>query len=340
MTLIVNNVETENVIVKKISTGQTISLDVLQDNLGNIIWQKYVEIKDLIYNVTFTSVNYKSPTLKFTKQDTQPTTINWGDGSAVETITTSGTQAVNHTYETLGDYTITISGEGKINIDAGALGSTTVNSDSSSADYGKGYPTSIVGVVFGEIVDRIEAEAFWNAQIEEVSIHPNVTYIGRLNDQRMFTGCEETTEYIFINGEPSQQIVSKLYYLLAEDGTTKYCLNAEAYGGTEEYETRIPEGTTLLAEESLMIGRNIVVPASVKYFCKLCLGTTTGFLRFEQPEGMEVFLPIPGDGSGMAYSKEAVERTIYTDNATIKNYNWAGDNITATILHLDGTAWE
>lgn len=62
-------------------------------------------------------------------------------------------------------------------------------------------------------------------------------------------------------------------------------------------------------------------------------------LRFEQPAGMAVTLPTAGSGTGMCYCKTATATTIYTDNETIKNYAWSTDNITATIYHLDGSAW-
>ena len=63
-------------------------------------------------------------------------------------------------------------------------------------------------------------------------------------------------------------------------------------------------------------------------------------VKFNQPAGMSVILPQAGSSSGMFYSKSAREMTVYTDNETIKNYDYASDNITATILHLDGSAWE
>lgn len=63
-------------------------------------------------------------------------------------------------------------------------------------------------------------------------------------------------------------------------------------------------------------------------------------MYFKQPAGMEVTLPTPGQNSGMCYSKTAKSMTIYTDNETIKNYNWVTDNITVTLYHLNGTAWE
>ena len=63
-------------------------------------------------------------------------------------------------------------------------------------------------------------------------------------------------------------------------------------------------------------------------------------IKFEQPSGMIVTLPTAGSSTGMLYCKTASSVTIYTDNETIKNYDYATDNVTATIYHLDGSAWE
>lgn len=91
-------------------------------------------------------------------------------------------------------------------------------------------------------------------------------------------------------------------------------------------------------------------PASIQKISDLAFGynsndaTTSApplaSVKFYQPSGMQVSLPEAGSGSGMFYSKNAREMTVYTDNETIKNYDYASDNITATILHLDGSAWE
>lgn len=55
---------------------------------------------------------------------------------------------------------------------------------------------------------------------------------------------------------------------------------------------------------------------------------------FRQPAGVTVELPTPGDGTGLGYKKDSRSITIYTDNESIKNYNWSGDNITPTIYPL------
>lgn len=46
------------------------------------------------------------------------------------------------------------------------------------------------------------------------------------------------------------------------------------------------------------------------------------------------------ESKGPFYSKTNRTINIYTDNDTIKNHDWSGvENITATLYHLDGTAW-
>lgn len=73
-------------------------------------------------------------------------------------------------------------------------------------------------------------------------------------------------------------------------------------------------------------------------------GNSTGSLyiktiTFKQPSGMAVSLPTAGSSSGLFYCKTASTLVVYTDNETIKNYDYATDNVTATIYHLDGSAW-
>lgn len=57
-----------------------------------------------------------------------------------------------------------------------------------------------------------------------------------------------------------------------------------------------------------------------------------GVLIFRQPAGM--YIEVPTEGNGMAYNKNSREMTIYTDNECIRNYDWAKDNVTATIYPL------
>lgn len=61
---------------------------------------------------------------------------------------------------------------------------------------------------------------------------------------------------------------------------------------------------------------------------------------FNQPSGVQVKFPTAGSSYGAFYYKSAYSVSIYTDNESVKNYDWASDNVTATFYHLDGTAWE
>lgn len=84
----------------------------------------------------------------------------------------------------------------------------------------------------------------------------------------------------------------------------------------------------------------ITIPANVTSIGDYCFGGAgLTSIRFEHSSNDTVILPTAGNTTGMLYSKTAKEMTIYTDNETIKNYDYATDNITATILHLDGSAW-
>lgn len=62
-------------------------------------------------------------------------------------------------------------------------------------------------------------------------------------------------------------------------------------------------------------------------------------IRFLHPAGATITLPTAGSTDGMFYVKTARAVNIYTDNETIKNYAWSTDGVTATLYHLDGSAW-
>jgi hypothetical protein len=90
--------------------------------------------------------------------------------------------------------------------------------------------------------------------------------------------------------------------------------------------------------------KSIEIPSSVETFGTTIFANSTGALSlktitFKQPSGMSLTLPPAGSGSGLFYCKTASTLTVYTDNEIVKNYDWATDNVTPTLYHLDGTAW-
>lgn len=86
----------------------------------------------------------------------------------------------------------------------------------------------------------------------------------------------------------------------------------------------------------------INIPSSVSSIGRLCFYQCSQLTsaRFEHSINDIITLPAAGEMNGMFYVKEAKEMTIYTDNETIKNYDYLADGVTATILHLDGSLWE
>lgn len=87
---------------------------------------------------------------------------------------------------------------------------------------------------------------------------------------------------------------------------------------------------------------SITIPSSVTSIGNNAFKNTSAIteIRFLTPAGASISLPTAGSSTGMFYRKTAKSGvTVYTDNETIKNYAWATDNLTVTILHLDGSAW-
>lgn len=87
---------------------------------------------------------------------------------------------------------------------------------------------------------------------------------------------------------------------------------------------------------------SITIPNKVSQIGNASFGSCSALteIRFEQPLGREIILPTAGSVYGMFYNKSAIATNVYTDNETIKNYDWASDNRTVTFYHLDGTIWE
>ncbi len=123
--------------------------------------------------------------------------------------------------------------------------------------------------------------------------------------------------------------------------------NADGSQNNEIELISIPEGTTRLASNLISSNtyiKKILIPASVNQLDKASLNYSLGtdkIIQFNHSKNAYIDLPTTaGDGKGIAYDKSARSITIVTDNLIIKNYNWAGDNVTAKFKHIDGTDWK
>lgn len=87
------------------------------------------------------------------------------------------------------------------------------------------------------------------------------------------------------------------------------------------------------------------IPSTVNKIGKGAFATTVlTTITFNQAPDKIVELPEAGKNDilsikGMFYSKTARNITIITDNYIIANYDYDDDNMTATINHINGTAW-
>lgn len=114
--------------------------------------------------------------------------------------------------------------------------------------------------------------------------------------------------------------------------------DVNAYTTFPSHIVRISTKTFYYAENPTNL---LTIPKTIKTIEPLAFGySEITKIKFLHGEKDKINLPTAGSVSGMFYSKNAKTMTIYTDNLTIKNYDWVTDNITPTFLHIDGTEWE
>lgn len=353
MTLIVNGTEIENVIVIKKATGETIDIELLQDNNGVVIFQKRtINTHDIILHINITQsvidAALNSFNLGFTKQDTIENTIDWGDGSEIISTTTSGENTHSHTYTSPIETDIIISGEGIISYFGTANGALYISATGSDT-----YLVSDVlqyyslGSICNGIYDVLDCAlggtityylpAYKKNAITEpfgFSSGQNISKCYYNPNMQNFKGTLPITDPIYQNETNAQDYLTAFSIgdkRIASMGTSfdktqlsNYNINGLISGG-------VNGGSSV----------ENVYPATLKYFYTGCLSVLGGpvVLRFNTPADVQVEMPQAGNGTGVTYYKTAREFTIYTDNPTIKNYDWATDNVTPTFYHLDGTAW-
>lgn len=111
--------------------------------------------------------------------DNQIFTVDWGDGSEPETVTTSSSYILNHTYETSGVYTATLVSNANYYFDStSSFGNSTT--DATNLAY------AIKNVRLSEQVARISSGAFRYAKrLETISV-PKTTYF---NGTYIFGDC-------------------------------------------------------------------------------------------------------------------------------------------------------
>lgn len=328
------------------------------------IWKKETGINDVIIGIDLTKYSGLSGYVRlyFYKNDEAVNTIDWGDGT-VEQITTFGQEtSISHTYATKSKYDITITGVGSFKY-FGQSGTTTATAPimSFGIQGGSDAYDCIEYLKMGKICKGLRCPFGLNA--DDLV---DVTTIAYTRSGTSFTGgeniplCYYGKTMNYFNGMKNQ-----INHILYDGGTENNWLGAFK---TENQTILCGKGSDFHSENnwglvdlsnfdfnglgyiSLLIKtgievtsvQSIIFPKTLVNFYSGGLYATGSnhTVKFLTPANAVVKMPNAGANEGFAYYKSARPMTIYTDNETIKNYDWATDNITATIYHLDGSLWE
>lgn len=84
----------------------------------------------------------------------------------------------------------------------------------------------------------------------------------------------------------------------------------------------------------------IEIPASIveigeMAFAQSAQTMTLKNLTFNEEVNQNVKFPASGQGSGAFYTKSSIQTNVYTENLSVLNYDWAGDNRTVSFYGLD-----
>ena len=136
--------------------------------------------------------------LYFSQTVANGVTIDWGDGSATQTLSGTGSKNTTHTYTSIGDYVITL----KVNSGILGLGygSTSYCVMGATGNNGKVYCNMLQKVEIGSGVTSIGACAFYNCYSLASIVIPNgVTSIGN----NAFYNCYSLASIVIPNGVTS-----------------------------------------------------------------------------------------------------------------------------------------
>ena len=232
-------------------------------------------------------------------------TIDWGDGSATETL--AGTDNVNttHTYASIGDYTITLDPVDGCTLGFGA-GSSSYCVLGDTGNNGKVYCNMLQAVNIGKNVTSIGNYAFqYCYTLASVTIPDGVTSIGRY----AFQYCYSLASITIPDGVTSIDTYAFAYcYSLATiiipEGVTSIGNNAFYYCRSLASIT-IPEGVTSIGNNAFRDCyslASIIIPANVTSIgndaFQYCYGMAEYHLKPTTPPKLSntnVFNGIPSD---------------------------------------------
>ncbi len=148
---------------------------------------------------------------------------------------------------------------------------------------------------------------------------------------------ERTDTFTIPNG--TVKIASALFNFYSDNGSATYYNLSGINLPTDGLLTEIPKR---FCADALNLS-NITFPSSItqikeEAFASINQNMTLTEITFNQQKNTLITFSKVGKNSGAFYTKEALSCNIYTDgNLSVLNYDWEGDNRTATFYKLDKT---
>ena len=137
--------------------------------------------------------------LYFTQTVANGVAIDWGDGSATQTLSGTGNKNTTHTYADVGEYTISLNPSSGCTLGLGR-NSSTYCVMGSTANAGKVYCNMLQAVEIGKNVTSIGDYAFYNCySLASIVIPSGVTSIG----SSAFNNCQSLASVVIPSGVTS-----------------------------------------------------------------------------------------------------------------------------------------
>ena len=292
------------------------------------VWvgQMYITASgDTEIDVRFADAARLSPILTIAVNGTA--TVDWGDGTAADTVTGSSLttqQAVPHTYAAIGDYTI------KIHVTSGSFafyGSSTYTllRKNTSSNENRVYANCVQAVRLGSAVTSIGGNAFYNChRLASITIPSSVTSIGG----SAFYNCYSLASITIPSGVTSieSSTFSSCYGLasIAIPSSVTSIAGSALQSCSSLASATIPSGVTSIgnyAFSSCPSLASIAIPSSV---------TSIGNAAFSGCYGMAEYhiqpTAVPTGGTTM-FASISSDCVIYVPSASLDSYktatNWS-----------------
>lgn len=327
MPLIVNGVEIENLIVINTATGEQVEIETLQDQLGNILFQKQTAPEWFNYTGIDANGNYEGTSAY------DGVAVAYGIGKPTITVATDGTEtidwsngnAINDDYYTAiygSDYKRTWTGKSspptKVVEDDAVIPDTykgkpithllkrsfrAFSDESNSSGTRWSQAAYYKTITLGNNITTIEKEALQNLQIRKIILPKSVTNISA---RAIYTeNWDKLVDYMAVGG-----IIS-----ISSNIQTTETEGLYDYVNYTIFENTVTKVANPVTANRLEIGN---------------VGPTGGRrLVFKHSQSAPITITYTSP------SKTAFDLTIYTDNDAVKAYDWSANaNATVTFYPL------